>query len=198
MEKALVKESKWKGCTGWRRTQAITVRDCLFRLALCRKRNLRLLEARTVGGLRRKARFFRTLELVGSGELACCCRGSKLLETRSVGKRVLRRKARLLGIGGKVGSGKLFASRGSFFRSYACPGSLNKIESGKGFGPDRALTTHRMLDLRSPFLLPRLSCHLQFVQHRLKYAHNAVQSARVQSREPGVPRLRRQFGCVRE
>ena len=68
----------------------------------------------------------------------------------------------------------------------------------EGFGPDCALTTHRMLDLRSPFLLPRPSCQLQFAQYCLQHAHKAALSPRVQCRERGVAKLRRPFGRVRE
>lgn len=69
----------------------MNARDRLFRPALCRKRGLRLVEARTVGGLRRTARLWRVLERVGRRKLNCCStRGSRLLETRSIG--VLRRK----------------------------------------------------------------------------------------------------------
>lgn len=55
-----------------------------------------------------------------------------------------------------------------------------------------------MLDLRAPFLPPPLSCHLQFVQHRLQYGQQAVVSPRAQNCERGVPGLSRQFGRIRK
>lgn len=162
VDKALADERKGKCCTGWCRTQAMTARDRLVRFALCRKRGLRLLEARTVGELRRKTRplqiFF---EHVRRGKLVFRSRGLRLLETGSVGE--LRRKARLWRILGNVGSGKVFARWSRFFRSNACPESLNKIGSGNpcGFSDlTELVTTYRMLDLRSPFFLPPVPCHL--------------------------------------
>lgn len=82
----------------------MSARDRLFRFALCRKRRLRLFEARTVGGLRRTATLWQVLERVGRGKL------SMGLEN--------------------VDSGKLFARRRRYFRSKACPESLNRIELG--------------------------------------------------------------------